>query len=236
VSVSYNSSIVTNGLVLCLDAGSPRSYPSSGTVWNDVSGTGNNGTLVNGVGYDSSNSGSLVFDGVNDYVNVPYGSTLDTPAGATYSIWIYPIGTGEFLNRGTSDAGSSPDNPRFYINVTQRDFYFDWSVPGNDRYVNTSAGSYASNNAWVNVVGTATPGGRLEVYVNGVMATYSSRVNADIMPNPLPNTNDPIQIGSATWIPRYFTGRISSVCLYNRALSASEVTQNFNALRGRYGI
>ena len=59
--------IVTNGLVLHLDAGNPASYPGSGTTWTDLSGNGNDGTLVNGVGYDSANGGSLVFDGVNDY-------------------------------------------------------------------------------------------------------------------------------------------------------------------------
>jgi hypothetical protein len=80
------------------------------------------------------------------------------------------------------------------------------------------------------------PGGRLEVYVNGTVCTYSTRFNADSMPNPLPNTNDPIQIGGATWIPRYFTGRISNVQLYNRVLTAAEIQQNFNANRSRFGI
>ena len=61
--------IVTDGLVLCLDAANPKSYPGSGTTWTDLSGNGNNGTLVNGVGYNSDNGGSLSFDGVNDYVS-----------------------------------------------------------------------------------------------------------------------------------------------------------------------
>ena len=74
MALSHSPSIVTDGLVLCLDAGNPKSYPGSGTTWTDLSGNGNNGTLVNGVGYDSDNGGSLSFDGVNDYV------TLGTPA------------------------------------------------------------------------------------------------------------------------------------------------------------
>ena len=63
MGTSYNPHIVSDGLVLCLDAANPRSYPGSGTSWYDLSGNGNNGTLVNGVGYSSDNAGSLVFDG-----------------------------------------------------------------------------------------------------------------------------------------------------------------------------
>jgi hypothetical protein len=70
MALSHSPSIVTNSLVLCLDAANPKSYPGSGTTWTDLSGLGNNGTLVNGVGYTSVNRGSLVFDGVNDYVTL----------------------------------------------------------------------------------------------------------------------------------------------------------------------
>jgi hypothetical protein len=69
MALSHSPSIVTDGLVLCLDAGNPKSYPGSGTTWTDLSGNGNNGTLVNGVGYSGDNLGSLSFDGVNDYYN-----------------------------------------------------------------------------------------------------------------------------------------------------------------------
>jgi len=60
--------IVEDGLVLCLDAANPKSYPGSGNTWTDLRGNGNDGTLVNGVGYDSANNGSMVFDGVDDSI------------------------------------------------------------------------------------------------------------------------------------------------------------------------
>lgn len=66
MALAHNPKIVTDGLVLCLDAANPKSYPGSGTVWSDLSGNGNNGTLVNGVGYNSNNGGYLTFDGSND--------------------------------------------------------------------------------------------------------------------------------------------------------------------------
>ena len=68
--VAAAPTIVTNGLILNLDASNTSSYPGTGTVWTDLSGQNNNGTLVNGVGYSSVNGGTLTFDGVNDYVNM----------------------------------------------------------------------------------------------------------------------------------------------------------------------
>ena len=197
--------------------------------------TGRNTITASSLTYAADNTFS--FNGSGNYISVSYSSILNTPGGATYSIWLYPTGSsGEFLSRGTSDGGATPDNPRFYIDTAAKTFYLDWSTPGSDKYVTTSANSYPSNNTWINVVGTATPGGRLDVYVNGTVCTYSTRAGADAMPSPLPNTTDPIQIGGATWIPRYFTGNISAVLLYNRVLSATEIQQNFNAHRSRYGI
>ena len=69
MGLSHSPNIVTDVLVLCLDAANRRSYPGSGNSWLDLSGNGNNGTLTNGPTYSSANGGSLVFDGVDDYVN-----------------------------------------------------------------------------------------------------------------------------------------------------------------------
>ena len=226
---------ITNGLVLTLDAANKISYPGSGTSWYDISGYGNNGTLTNGPTFSNTNGGVIVFDGTDDYVDVTYNSILNTPNGATYSIWIYPTQTGEFLNRGTSDSGTTPDNPRLYIDVSNKNIYFDWSSVGVDRYVTTSNNSFKSN-SWIQIAGLVTAGGRMDIYVNGLICTYNVRFNADVMPNPLPNTNNSIQIGGATWIPRYFGGRISAVSLYNRALTAAEVLQNYNSTKSRFGL
>ena len=78
MGVAYNSRIVTDGLALCLDAANSKSYPGSGSTWTDLSGNGNNATLTNGPTYSSANGGSIVFDGVNDYV---------APTGLTNALW-----------------------------------------------------------------------------------------------------------------------------------------------------
>ena len=76
----------------------------------------------------------------------------------------------------------------------------------------------------------------MRVYVNGSESTYQARVNADSLPNPLVNNNNPLQLGGATWIPRYFTGRIAAFQMYNKALTAAQIKQNFNQERSRFGV
>jgi hypothetical protein len=226
--------IVTNGLVLALDAANTKSYPGSGTTWNDVSGNSNNGTLTNGPTFNSANGGSIVFDGVDDYINVPYNTVLNTPSGATYEIWFKPtiFTSGEFLNRGTSDSGATPDNPRFYIYNTGQ-IYFDWSSPSVDTYAQTTTGAVTMG-TWNQIVGIATPNTALRIFANGYETSYSLQIQT--LPATLPNTSNPIQIGGATWLPRYFTGNIASVKLYNRTLIPSEVLQNYQALKTRFGL
>ena len=77
MALSHSPLIVTDGLVLCLDAANKKSYSGSGTTWTDRSGNGNNGTLVNGPTFDSGNGGSIDFDGVDDNVNLGNDSSFD---------------------------------------------------------------------------------------------------------------------------------------------------------------
>ncbi len=231
MTINYNLGIATSGLVFCADAGNPRSYPGSGTTWYDAS---NNalGTLTNGPVYTSGVSGYFTFDGVNDYASFAYQPSTNTPDGCTYEVWLYPTGSaGEVLSRGTSDGGSNPDNPRLYVGAAG-DIYWDWSTTGLDRYMYSNTN--CNINAWNQLVCIAPAGGLLSIHLNTVNVSGSNF--GGNLPNPLNNTNDPIIIGGANWIPRYFNGRIAVVRIYNSALSASEITQNFNATRGRYGI
>ena len=225
--------IITRGLVLHLDASALESYPGTGTSWSDLSGN-NNGTLTNGPTFSSGNQGYINFDGTNDYVNIPYNAVLDTPSGATYEIWFKPTvsTSGEFLSRGTSDGGATPDNPRFYIYNTGK-IYFDWSRPSVDTYTETNTGAVTMG-AWNQIVGIATPSAALRMFANGYETSYSLQVQT--LPATIPNTSDPIQIGGVTWIPRYFTGNIASVKLYNRVLASAEILQNYNIQKGRFGL
>ena len=226
--------ITTTGLVLALDAADKNSYPGSGTSWKDLSGNGNNGTLTNGPTFSATNMGSIVFDGSNDYVNVPYNSILNTPNGATYEVWIKPTvsTTGTFLNRGTSDSGATPDNPRFIIYSTGQ-LYFDWNSSSSDVYLQTVTG-VVTMGSWNQIIGLATPSAQLRTFVNGIETSYSTRVNS--LPSTLINTSTSLEIGAATWAPSYFNGTIAIVKLYNRVLSTTEILQNYNATKSRFGL
>jgi hypothetical protein len=210
----------------------------------------NDATFVNGAGVEATgpttrrdgqvilptSSTYLDFDGSDDYASIAYNSSLNTPVGATFALWVYFEGDGEFLSRGTSDSGSTPDNPRLHVTTSVRKIYFDWSISGTDSYVTTSNSAYPSNSTWVNIVASAAAGGMMRVYVNGSESTYQARVNADSLPNPLVNNNNPLQLGGATWIPRYFTGRIAAFQMYNKELTAAQIKQNFNQQRSRFKV
>jgi len=204
-------------------------------LWNDTSGNNNNGTLTNGSTFTPNQVGGyLNFDGSDDYVSVPYASVLNTPSGATYELWIYRSNGGTLLARGTSDSGATPDNPRFYIfpsggNAGQ--VYYDWSTVGSDK--NGYSTINLTANVWYNIIVTAVPGGQLYLYINGV--DRSGTWNGGTLPNPLNNTSDPIIVGGSSWAG-VFSGRIAVTRLYNRVLSTSEITQNYNAQKARFGL
>ncbi len=133
MAIAYNPRIVTSGLVLCLDAGNVKSYPGSGTAWTDLSGNGNNGNLVNGVGYNNSNLGSLVFDGANDYVITSTVSNYKS-----LSMWVYLDSKSSYL----LDARTGSPSGYFWFPGGDANFGPDWD----DFYVNGNSVSRSLSN------------------------------------------------------------------------------------------
>jgi hypothetical protein len=217
---------VTSGLVLYLDAANARSYPKSGTTWFDRSGNGNNGTLVNGVGYNGSNYGSLSFGGTNDVVNSTT-SIIDRADGQeiTVSCWIKPSRTSGqysvFCTNRSNDAGIY--NWIFYQHTTDGAIAFHGDAQNKSSYVPTI-------NVWINVTNTVTASGVSTLYVNGV-STYT--VTGYTYGNGTPSR---LGIGADPGAQEPFQGNIANTQIYNRALTADEISQNFNATRGRFGI
>jgi hypothetical protein len=228
----HSPKLVTDGLIFSMDAANKLSYPGSGTSWYDMI-NNNVGTLTNGPTFSNLNNGCLLFDGVDDYVTVPYSSTWSVTQ-STYEIWIKKASagvSGEFLSRGISDGS---DQPRFYI-YANNDVYFDWSNNGTDIYVQGPAPTFNST-GWNQIVGVAVPGVQLKVYINATLMTVTASGAGGITPNPLYITSQPMIIGGVSWIPRYFNGYIAIVRSYGIALSATQVLQNFNANRTRFGL
>jgi hypothetical protein len=226
MACNYQNKIVSNGLVLCLDAADKKSYPGSGTVWNDRSGNSINGTLVNNPTFNSDNSGSIVFDGTNDVVNAST-SIINRTNGQeiTVSCWIKPSRTsGQY---SVFCANRSNDNNiynwMFYQHTINGVISFHGANQNPSSYVPTI-------NRWINVTNTVTAAGLSRLYVNGVL-TYT--VTGYTYGNGTPSR---LGIGANAGALEPFQGNIAEVLIYNRALTVEEIKQNFNSTRGRFGI
>ena len=215
--------IVTDGLVFAVDAANYESYPGSGTTWSDLVDS-NNGTLTNGPTFDSANGGSIVFDGVNDYV---IGNTLNIGGGSgtsqSYSIW---------FNTTTT---SGTDGLFFWavfegIGVSNGEILIQ--TQGDNSLGDFSPTPTAATNTWYNAVFNFNQGISYECWINGI--SYGTAITSDT--SPAPSLGYLVGAGYASAISRFFTGKISNILCYNRALSSSEVLHNYNALKGRFGL
>jgi hypothetical protein len=215
--------IVTDGLIICLDAGTLMSYLRSGTTWRDISGNGNNGTLTNGPTFDSGNGGNIVFDGSNDFISIP-GSTAVTTA--TLLIWVYRNGAqpnyaGLFYSRGFSANGigfySTTNNLSYTWNNSPSTYNFSSNLNVPNLQWSMCAVSISATNA-VLYVGSSS----------GLLSATNNVSNS-------PTTMNAFRIASdAYWAP--FRGSVSNAMFYNRALSQAEILQNFNNMKGRFGL
>jgi hypothetical protein len=220
MSVFSGPNVVTDGLVLCIDAANPKSYPGSGTTWFDVSGNGRNLTLFNGTSYNSA--GYFDFDGIDDYAQTSING-LGTGASIPHSLemWVN-------FNTMTSPRwwlaviGQFNTGAHHWIGTTTTQFGA-WSAVCQ----RTPTLSPATN--WMQIVGTFD-GTTLTYYVNSVNTGGSCAASGFNF------TNTDFTIGLRIGAEAYFNGKVAVSSIYNRALSATEITQNFNALRGRYGI
>ena len=229
--------IITNGLVLNLDAANMKSYPKSGTTWRDLSGFNNSGSLVNGPTFNSTNGGSIVFDGVDDYVLANSGSASINPTAAItvcsfFNIASYGGNYAPIVFKQNNYAGQY-EQYALYLLTTELGF----SVTGVNRSQVVAKSSLNYTNQFVYAVGTcdiATD--ELKFYVNGnLIQTVSFTSTFDIADTPLNiGATGVLKFGSN--FTGYTNGKIYSTAIYNRALSASEIQQNYNALKSRFNL
>lgn len=230
-----NPPIVTNGLVLNLDAGNVKSYPRSGTIWSDMSGFNNSGSLVNGPTYNSDFGGSIVFDGTDDYVTLGTPSLLNTvQVPLTITAWAN-LNTNSGL-RTLYGAYKSVNPGELYslIRVDNGILRYFASSTSSPNY--QFAGSFTPTiGTWafyaVTVSGSiSTP--TVTIYLNASSQTFSYTA---FVSNPSSIVDFRIG-GNQAAANEVWGGNISNVQVYNRALSATEVFQNYNALKSRFGL
>ena len=231
MAVNYSPKIVTDGLVLCLDAASRKSYPGSGTTWFDRSGNGNHGTLTNGPTFSSANGGSIVFDGTNDYVLCPKPSSIVNSGQISISLWAKWITVGTSTstiqalidnnhNGGTLQGFVIQDRPDLSKSLTVG------FVPNTNGLVSSFI---VGNGNWHHIVATHN-GSVSKLYIDGNLDNQVSEVGlVSLQPN--------IYIGYWQFVPGiYLNGSISLVQIYNRDIDLNEVKQNFNATKSRFGL
>ena len=225
MSYSNGPRIATDGLVLCLDAGNPLSYTSGDSVWKDLSGNGNNGTLVNGVGYNSGNGGSLSFDGSNDYVSGTNNITLQLVNDLTVSAWVK---LGDAANQGIVEKMNSSYNG---YGITKQSGLFKFWTASNGNYTYTNSNTtYIADNNWYYVVGRRMSGTN-RLFINSIL-------QSDSQSPPLSDSGQIYVVGRyySNVDNYYLGGNIAQVSIYNRALTPQEVQDNYLATKGRYGL
>ena len=217
------ASVVTTGLQLYLDAGNASSYPGSGTAWTDLSGNNRDGTLTNGPTYSGTNGGSIVFDGSNDYVQCSGSLTV---TAATFVTWIKRNGSqgqydGILFSRGANTTGMN-----FQVS---NQLGYHWNDAGNT--YNWQSGLTIPDATWCMIaVSVTSTAATAYLCQTGGTTTATNTVNHSSS-----NLND-IKIAQDDAGNRFFNGNIAIAQLYNIALSAGEISQNFEADRARFGV
>jgi len=212
--------IVTNGLVLSFDPANSTSYSGIGNTIYDLSGFGNTGTLTNGPTFSALNGGSLVLDGSNDYVSVNNNANILPYTAYTKIAYIY------LTNYSTSNniiSGGFSGQHAFWMSGTTV------LHAGHNGAWNTVVGATPlSLYTWYFAAVTYNNSTGWKLYLNGVEDGTSANTTTF-------TGNQEIVIGAYS-SGNNFTGRITNVLVYNRALSATEIMQNYNATKGRFGL
>ena len=226
MSFNYSPKVVTSGLVLCLDAANQKSYISgSGTTWYDLTGNFNNSTLVNGPTYNTGSNGNFIFDGVDDYATcTPYKTGNNN---FTISLWSKVISqlSGDRVIIIFGRDGTTNQCLGLYYRLSSNFLRVTfWGAEPPD--YNTS---FVKDTNWHNDV---------IVYNNNTSLIYRDGV-ADAngaQSRTIDFTLNRLLIGTALASPTYTNANISTVLMYNRALSPTEILQNYNATKTRFGL
>ena len=231
--MSYNNGpkIVTNGLVLCLDAGNNKSYPSSGTSWNDLSGNNNNGTLVNSPTFTSSSLGEISLNGTTQYA--AFGNKFNYTNNITLCSWVYL--TAYAAASGNRTIMTKAESGAYFLSIQTSagggTAYLFWEGYIGGAYRVLTGTTPVSLNKWYFVTATYD-GSNFKLYLNGTLdgtLAYSGNFTT---------TSQPFCIGvnPGPTYSSYFAGRIAHASVYDRALTFNEISQNYNANKGRFAL
>lgn len=246
MSISHGSYIVTDRLVLHLDAGSSKSYSGSGTTWTDLSGKNNNANI--GVGttapvYNNSNGGKFTFDGINDMMTIPDTSSLTSLNNISFNFWVRPTAFqtvsynyNTLIGKGSFNVGGGYGE--YTVSINDTGVYIDLGPFGSPRAIGTY--TFVAN-TWYNVCCTwDSVSDYFKIYVNGQLLSSISQFY--VLSPTYADNSYPVSIGTrcydttGTAFNGYHIGDIVVASIYSKTLTNSEVSQNFNTLRRRFNI
>jgi hypothetical protein len=234
--------IITSGLTLNLDAGFSPSFATIPSNKNgntlpplyDLSGNGNNGTLTNGPTYSSTNGGSIVFDGVDDYAQVtsPFGNVDWSSRAWSFSAWMKLNSLGDrcLVNLNSANSTDYIVTNVFYSNGGSY-WYFIKNSNSTQTNFTTPGGTFTTNEIFYFTMtynGNGLSTSNINFYKNGTQVTTFTGGSAGL------GNMSGLQIGGGNNYP--MNGNVYNFLMYNRAISASEVLQNYNATKGRFGL
>jgi hypothetical protein len=235
MAFNFSPKVVTDGLVFVLDAANSKSYISGSTVYTDLSKNNYTGSLVNGPTFSNSNGGAILFDGIDDVANTQTLNEQFLSTGLTLSIVlnynqittndnVISWGVGAF-NAGTSNTWELRIRGGGNVEFANGRIIGAEVAPRRLTYSQSPAlnGRIAVIDITYVIDGTAS------IYENSI-----KKGTQDYAGSGTSNLTRSIQIGKGT--DTYFPGTIYSVKIYNRALSAVEILQNYNAIKGRFGL
>tara|TARA_R110001592_G_C12872901_1_gene723926 strand:+ start:43 stop:723 length:681 start_codon:yes stop_codon:yes gene_type:complete len=226
MGIRRGPNIVRDGLVFAVDAANPTSYPGSGTIWKDQTVNQNNGTLTNGPTFDSANQGSVVFDGINDYVTISQtaGAFSQNPMTTEHWVKFDAFNSGGDMLLMDRIAWNGADGIETFILNSPRVVSARGSGGAkHDGSVTISTG------VWYHIC-IVFSGTTAYIYVNGQLDN-SGTIGA------VQNSTYAMHMGNFPSYSQYnFDGNWATLFIYHKALSATEVLQNYNALKGRFGL
>ena len=233
MGTSYSPNIVKDGLVFYADAANPRSYPRSGTTWFDLKGN-NNGTFSSTPIFDSSEGQGVIDFDDTDNINFGDNDVLDWGSGdGTIGAWCKCAsgnGVQDFVMKGAYST-----NGKNYSLILSTNEKLMFAIDDNTTAKSVESATAGNDNTYRYLVGVRD-GNNLRFYINGIEDGNSP---TDITGYGSLDSTDPLIIGAGTQGAgggrgNYLNGSVGSVQIYNRALSAQEVKQNYNALKNRF--
>ena len=223
----YQGPIVTSGIVAAFDAGNVLSYPGTSTTWYNMTGS-NNATLLNGISYNINEGGVLNFDGTDDTASIAYDSALDPTGGITLEAWVKPfnIANTTSVEIYRKETGSARQLFSFQDGGTILSFGTGTAGGYDELDVSINASDY--NGQWVHLVASYTSGFKA-IYRNGVLIGSATNVTGNLL-----QSTGTSYIGSSAGGSEFFFGEYAIFRMYNRGLNATEVMQNYSAMRNRF--